>query len=467
MPKRGRSGSQVRRRLPGNSGGRGWHTPMSLPRTPVRGRTMTRAGSAVRSLSSAASRSLSAGARTLLRSNPYTNAAMSAYDAGRSMVNSFTQTKFGSRKGAKFSKSAGRFGGGSRKVNAVDKHCVKGSVQKIETGYVWVDATNQVSYVAQSTAPANNIAKTALASLVKKLYSLVSLTIRSHDSLILEGSSYDNQIILEYKDKDGTAILSQAFAVPRATSTLNTVVLDMFNFFNGFRGAAAGVPDQFLKISLFDGFNSVIITKFLVATLQLTQVKFKFNTASILKIQNRTINSTGNNEADDVDNVPIQGMFYDYKTNGTQFNDYTTGAGTSVLTTSADTGLLPNVAVTTTGTSMYKELPILKQFLGCRKAGKAHLDPGEIKTSVLTDAFTYSFPVLMKILFEKGAAGNIHTQYHIGKTRAFGFEKMINAVAMSSTNQFTLAVEHQVNIGCTIQVKRDFLTASNIVQTTL
>lgn len=455
VSKRRASGGQAYRRP--NGGGRGWsggpstpvaYTPRATPRTPVK--------SVARNL-------LGAGVRRLAATNPYTRTAMAAYDTAK-----FAQTMFrrpaaskGRRTGsAANSKSAGYFGKASSKVNAVDKHLTTGSVYRIETGYVWTDAVNQVSWVAQTTAPANQIGRAAFAALVKKLYKMQSITIRSHDSLILEGNSYDNQIILDYKDRDGGAILQHSIAIPKATSTLNSVAESLFTFANNFRTSTSGVPDQFLKIQLYDGFNSVIITKFVVASLQLTQCKFKYDCLSHLKIQNRTINTAGNNEADDIDNVPIDGRFFDYKSNGTTFNDYTTAGGSSVLTTNADTGVLPISAPTTTGTTMYKEIPNYKQFSGCKQAGNCHLDPGEIKTSVLKDSFTLSFSQMMKILFEKPTAVNLHSQYLVGKSRAFAFEKMINAVAMSGVNQFVLAVEHQFHVGCTISVKRDFMTAA-------
>jgi len=455
VSKRRASGPQGGRMALG--GGRGWHggpsTPVSLPRATAR----TPVKSVGRRLLGMANR----GVRIAARTNPYTSAALDAYDVGKKYFSRGTQTTVRGRSmGAKMSKSAGRFGNPSGKINAVDKHLASGSVYRAEIGYVWTDAVNQVSWVAHSTAPANQVARAAFASLVKKLYKMQSVTIRSHDSLILEGSSYDNQIVIDYKDRDGGAILQHSISIPRATATLNTISNDFLTWANNFRSATSGVPDQYLKIQLYDGFNSVVVTKFVVASLQLSQCRFKFNALSLLKIQNRTINSTGNNEADDVDNVPVDGRFFDYKTNGTTFNDYTTVGATSVLTTNADTGVLPISAPTTTGTTMYKEIPNYKQFSGCRKAGNAHLDPGEIKTSTLIDSFSYTFPKMMKILFEKPTTVNLHTQYEIGKSRAFAFEKMINAVAMTATNQFVLAVEHQYTIGCTISVKRDFLTAA-------
>jgi len=474
MPKRSRSTSQGRRRSfrPRRDSDTVMYTPRS---TPARGRTMNRATSRARSLSKtiARSRSLSAGSRVLKMAGPYGRAAGYALDG----YNYYTTAKrgyndlFGKETQVKFSgshsnaKSGGMFGKASYRVSAVDKHAKTGSIQKVEFGSVKTDAANQVTYLAQSTAPADTVLKAALASLLKKLFMANQVQIRSHDSLLLENCAYDNAIILWYRNRDNSAILQQTFAVPRASATLTSVSLDMFNFFVAFR-TAGQVPDQYLRLQLQDNANSLIVSPVVVVTFNLTNCSFSFDAASVLKIQNRTINSAGNDTSEDVDNVPIFGKFYEYKTNGTIFNDYATTAGFSAVTTEPVYGILSTDPVNNTGTQMYKELPLQKQFAGCKKSGVSHLDPGEIKTSKITDQYSMSLQQLVKVLCSKvsiqATTGVQFTQYWIGKTRLFAWEKMINAVAMSATNQFNLAYEHQIEIGCTCSIKRDNLTAPSI-----
>ena len=116
---------------------------------------------------------------------------------------------------------------------------------------------------------------------------------------------------------------------------------------------------------------------------------------------------------------------------------------------------------------MYQELPDRKAFLGCYAVGKSHLDPGEIKTSSMTSFERMSINKILRVIFGQSLAGagtaGPQNQVWLGKTRLFGWEKMVNAVAMTATNQFNVAYEHQLEIGCNIIVKRSNYTAPAVL----
>nr|QXN75696.1 MAG: capsid protein [Virus sp.] len=482
MPKRSRSRSSSAAR-PGKRGGRGWYgglpaTPISTPQQ--RGRTMTRSGSRSRSeraLSVASrlqkSRSLSRVSSAAKMAGPYGRIAgygldaYNAYSTGRGIYSDIFGASGSKRKSGAHSnsKAAGYFGGAKYNVNAVDRHAQNGIVIRKEFGSVKQDPSNQVLLLQQSTAPANVVARAAIGAMLKRLFNYNQVQVRSLDTLVLQNSTYDNSILLWHKEKDGNAITQTRFSVPRATATVNTITDEMFTWFNAFRFGQ--IPDQFLRLQLLEVFS--LGNETVMVTMNITNLVFNFDTTSTLKIQNRTINSSGNDTSEDVDNVPIFGKFYDISTNSTIFNDYSSGASSAQLTTDPDFGVLPTslAFLPVSTTSLYKELPMQKQFAGCKKSGKSHLDPGEIKTSVLKDSFVFPLNLLMKKLFSKittaiSGPERYYTQYWIGKSRIFAFEKMINAVAMTAENQFNIAYEHQVDIGCTCIVKRDNLTAAQM-----
>lgn len=470
MPKRGRSRSASTRRWSRRNRTPSAMRSGSVPPTPVatvqRGRTMNRAGSVVRSLSAPA-RSLS---RFAARANPYVNAAMSAYDIGSSLYGVGKslfgkQTKRGTGQ-ISTSKSAGFFKATKDNTSKMDKHSISGIVQKSEFGSVRTDAVNDVVYVAQSTAPPQFMLQCMVAALIKKLFALNGIQIKSFESVLLQGQQYPMQIKLDYKLLDGGVVTSQTFAIS-TTDTLNNIRGAIYLFLLGRVGDLA--IDQYLRITLLDDYTGWVgAARVLRASIDLSTASFRFDCKSILKIQNRTINSTGNDQDNDVDNVPLYGKYFDYNTNGTIFRDYNQPsiASPSQVTTTPFYGVLSTAAPDTTLTSMYKEVPLQSQFVGCKKSGKSHLDPGEIKTSVVTDSFNISFVKLVKTLTVKGTAlvANENTQVWLGKSRLFSWERMIQPAANSAINQYSIAYEHQLNVGCTMYVKRDFQTAPGIAQ---
>lgn len=462
--KRGRSRTPVsqrkrrRNRTPSRS-----RSMSVLPTPPVtRGRTMSRTTSAIRSLSRSAGRAvLGAAARAV----PGLGAAMNAYDAINTVRDAMTSTVPRKRSVAFTNvKSTGNFGSASDRSGVFDAHAKSGAVTKLEYGYVKTESANNVVYMGHSTAPPLIITKVAIQALLKKLFVLASISIKSHESPLTDDQTYNMRVTLWYKQRDGDAVVKQNFAITANSTTLAQLTDLVYNHLVGL----SDIPDQFLRLQLFDDYTGFFTgsAPVLRTAIDLTNVQCQFDCASYLKIQNRTINSTDNDEADNVDNVPISGKFFEFKTNGTVYQDYITGVTQSQLVSHPQWGVFfgtaPNPVV---GTKMYAEVPLQSQFAGCKKSGSAHLDAGEIKTSSMKDSFTISWNKLLRVCLQKPltTAGEIYTQVWLGKSRIFAMERLLNAQVNNATRQYNFAIEHQHEVGCTVQVKRDFMTAPLIV----
>lgn len=401
--------------------------------------------------------------KTVLKSIPAVRTATRAYSLARSLSRALSSRPTNAGKGsADNSKSMGRFKSYKPKLTKLDIAARQGFVSRREVGDVVSDASNQVVYVAHSTMPQRLVERTLFKSLIKRLMQEAGVAIKNENVSLLGTQYYNSLIRLEYKVKDGAVVAVKEWTLTSA-STLLSVADDMYNTFNGWAGTA-NLPQQLLRISFFVDFSGVISSAYMLqSTLDLTSARVQIVARSELKVQNRTLNSTGNNQSDNVDNVPIDGKFFEYKTNSTIYRDYATPAASNKqgISTSPDYGTLPKLPVDPTGTSMYDKIPLTSQFIGVKKEGSAHLDPGEIKTSVMTDQTTMTISKLIYLLYARSSAG-LSTgiqQCWIGKTRLFAYEKMINAVAMSETNQFNLAYEHMVEIGVVLKTLKNFHTA--------
>jgi hypothetical protein len=167
-----------------------------------------------------------------------------------------------------------------------------------------------------------------------------------------------------------------------------------------------------------------------IGVFNLKRSSISYYIKSSMKIQNRTINSAGNDETDDVDNVPVYGKVYD-------------GTGNYFLVN--DTYYVPSVTLQANyfmngydATSPLAEPPNLSMMQRCKAVGKAHLDPGQIKTSVLTDRGNININKLNSII---GTSESTTNTLPLGKFRVFLFEKMIQAVATTDTTALKIAYE--------------------------
>jgi len=361
------------------------------------------------------------------------------------------------RAGATFSKSAGFFKSDGMKANKLDNYMNNGVAYHLEHGNVITDATRNVVYVGHSTCPKRTVVRVAIGALLKLLFKKAGVKIKNWDLPILNGANIPARLELEYKVVDGSTLVRQAFPMP-VTKTFTEIVADILFWLNTF--TAINFPQQWMRIVYYHDIGVIGSSRLLAYDIDLTATTLDLFCTSHLKIQNRTVNTSSNDQADDVDNVPIYGRSYDVGYNGTTFRDYNQplSAGSPQLRTDIDYGVMDYATTASDlGTTLYKEVALPTQFIGVTSHGKAHLDPGEIKTSKIDFATVITFNKLVSLYKSKSLdAGAI---FFLGKTRIFGFEKMITAVAQTVENQYNLAIETDLKVGCICRTKDNHQTA--------
>jgi len=198
--------------------------------------------------------------------------------------------------------------------------------------------------------------------------------------------------------------------------------------------------------------------------LVLKDVILHFYSKSTLKVQNRTLTKSADNESDDVDNVPLYGKSY-----------YGYGNGTGAINKNASYG--GNASRDFIGDEKYgtiakvpqelwyQEPPGPEVFEKVKSFGKVMLVPGDIKTSTLTTRKNITLQQFARQIFtrEVAPAANAHHRHYMGTYRFMIIEKMINAVVGSAENEIALAYETNLNIGCYATIKKSTFT-SNLVE---
>lgn len=428
--------------------------------------------------SSYARRAAMLGLRTAARTVPMAatvaggiDAANYVYKGAKSALRTFYGKKKATRRvsSSDNARSKGLFKKNKNvKYSKLDAASKDGFVSRREVGDVITDKDNTAIYVAHSTMPQRLVTITLWKAMIKRLFKSKGVIIKNDSIPLLPNSYNDNEIRLDYKERDGGIVKTQSWTITLNTTTLDQLAAAIYTWFNTNAGKET-CPKICLRIQLVEIWVFALTPYPMEpVTIDLTELKVEVYAKSQLKIQNRTINSTGNDTSDDVDNVPIHGKFFEFKTNGTIFRDYATPSGTggSNVTTHPQTGCLPDLPPVTTGTTMYKSVPLVSQLVGVKGTGSAHLNPGEIKTSVMKDSLNVGFNRLISLLYSKTDMGTNANdglqQYWIGTTRLYGFEKQINAVVPTLENQFNLAYEHSIEIGVVPIVRNNYHTAPRV-----
>ena len=192
--------------------------------------------------------------------------------------------------------------------------------------------------------------------------------------------------------------------------------------------------------------------------INLNCAKIAISTVSKLKIQNVTVETAADNEADDVTRVPLQGRMYNCKGNNVEFksnrnclpgffnsNDEVALCQTF---TKADAsivgGNVQNFYDNDTQTPYIKttEMPQEWEITNCNRTGLFVVQPGDIKVSELSNKFTVSINYMFRLLYQArvGKTDTLGYNDKAGKTAAMYLEKVIGR-APTISNSIVLWTE--------------------------
>lgn len=159
-----------------------------------------------------------------------------------------------------------------------------------------------------------------------------------------------------------------------------------------------------------------------------------FYAKSTMKVQNRTINTLNNNDADDVDNSPLYGKIYGGGGNGMQSSSLSIGSPGPSFIANEITGYIEAPAPPDELQEPLHQL----YFNYVTQKGKLHLDPGEIKTSTLTFKRNIHVNVLMKHFGATLGGSSLKNRDSLGKFRIYAIERMIDT---GSTQDLQVGLE--------------------------
>lgn len=299
-------------------------------------------------------------------------------------------------------------------------------------------------YAGHATAPRDVIMSIVFQSMLKQLMKIMGCRIENMTDDMTAAPYFfgagDAFSLRYYTDAQTTTLSSNTFTIGAGAT---------------FKSVADGLANQIFSGVIYNQIQPVDLryqtasAEYQPARLDLRYTYFSIYMKSSMKIQNRTINATGNDEADDVDNVPLYGKSIGGNGTGCQMLFSNTAATPAQIVCDLANGTIDR---TTLGNNLKEPLSGVF-FPKSTKQGKIKLDPGEIKTHVLTFRKNITLQTLFRLFWRTGAVPVI---VPFGNFAFFQLEKMIDS---GSALNITVAYETNLEYNCVCVPKYNFATS--------
>lgn len=291
--------------------------------------------------------------------------------------------------------------------------------------------------VAHATSPRVMVQRAMFGSLLRLLFRKANVQCNPPNSAVyplLTGTVVEFDFVYGASTGDGFSVTITAGA------TLTQIVDACISAFNAKYDALAAnvVPGnvRFRTMILRAGTGAPSTPASGSVFVDLNNANLAFWCTSRLKLQNRSITTAGENESDDVDNVPVNCVVYEGYGTGTD-GRYNYGQPNPVaIATDTSTGLL-----TVSNPENMLDAPLPVMFPGAKRSGFFRIQPGGIKTHVLRYRKTVSLESLCRmILIPRGDSQFI---IKLGKFGMVHFEKTMES-NQSSPVAMNIAFESQL-----------------------
>jgi len=284
-----------------------------------------------------------------------------------------------------------------------------------------------MAIVGHSTLPVYRTMRMVYYAVVKQLLRDAGITVTGTGSPYLPFRSHGGEtdrFRVYYQDNLGASIGADELGLT-STTDIDDIVDWLENPARGWNDLAANVAQasiqrfEYVPVSEPAGASgaSHIFSRY--SMLKADQLVITVKSKSSFKMQNRSVTTAGDTE-ESVDSVPLHGKSYEGKGSGPSWIGRE-GQPTVEFIAHRATGCI----TLNSGTNL-REPPPYTEFEGVVKGGKIKLDPGELKTSVMTDTESHYFNTWLQKINQAGSYTTSSVVSKIGKFRFFCIEKMLD-----------------------------------------
>lgn len=345
-----------------------------------------------------------------------------------------------------------------RKKRLVKYHNKSGMNRTIEVRKSQTGA--DVVYVGHSTYAPAQIQKEAFKALVyKHLFSMFKINGIGVDDAI--GQMALGRIDVTYRTNPTTAPATTSLTLTAGVNNIESIAFWMTDTGRPWKTAGTNIYEsEILRIEYFQLTAAGTLTN--VATFNILNTYVKVAVKSSLKMQNRTLAAgTGDvqQETDQVDVVPVIGKSYYGRGNTWKFKtSRDTGSGFDIVGDGYHGTIVGSDSVLGRA-----EPPQPSECKNVKRCGSVKMEPGEIKTSVLSSKFSMSFNNMMRatnpvsfIIPGSSTSTTLgYTPFVLrpqGVFRVFAVEKMIDD---GQNNSVTIQFENNLELSTYVWEKRE------------
>lgn len=393
-------------------------------------------------------------ARLAGRVIPYAGAAMAAYDVGRTVYNAFKKKRTPTR-------SVGRYQGRFKKTKKPSGKTVYSNKGVYVTSEVHgTVADPDCIYISHCSIDQYECIKYAIYALIRKLFEKANFRVASVDELLISTSittAVDWRVQLTQLNGTTGVETVRLTHDTVATSTVRSVGNAFLNSFitysagqaNSGSGTSATDQEQLHRIILYRQDFNVSRADVFEAELRFDEEIMCVTGKSEMKIQNRSLSSTGSADGDDVNNNPLVGRRY-YFGSMPKLRDKT---GYPFRSLPVNNGVqLVRAATISPGNITWREPPLPTVFTNCKKASIIRLNPGDVKNGTVGWTKSMNFlNFLKRINLEFGAAPGNLVYHSIFPVEMYALEDMIN---VNAANNINIAYEANKTLGVYFKTRK-------------
>lgn len=288
--------------------------------------------------------------------------------------------------------------------------------------------------VGHCSMPSLSVFASLWRAIIKQLVLRMGVGDVSNLDLPLPTASITDTIVLDYRINAESSPTTMTHTLD-SLSSIENIAQHYWTTFNTLIAEFQNL--EILSITYTPGTSKLRYTR-----MNLVDAKLAIVSKSTLKIQNRSLNSVNDEEA--VDNMPLHGKAYYGKGTGakpvTRDNVYPVAA--TGFYGDDGYGIMAKVPTE----KWYQEPVPAQHFVNVSSFGKILIEPGHIKTSVLSDKVVLKLDTVFRVLLSKNMSAAKHAKTGLGTYRFCILEKIINANTPSSTNSIKIAYENNTRI---------------------
>lgn len=312
----------------------------------------------------------------------------------------------------------------------------RGVFETYEDGGTLISKYNR--FIGHASIPRTHAIKALFRALVKSIVNYAGTTIANFE----EGAYFNagDLFILRYRTAVDAPLLniSHAFALG---NTYEDIATSLFNAWF----VAAGIDSTNV---VFESMEINSTTRVIQIPLRNADIEFYFKGS--LKIQNRTTETVEDDEADDVNNVPLYGKTYSGPGTGMMIAG---GSGTSASTTNLIANIDSGLISLDGDQSWSREPPLPFTLVRAHRMGKVRIEPGKIKTSTLLSKGRMNLTKYYRMVWS--TSNTVYPQTFFGKYEIMSLEKIMEA-APSDAGIVPMDIAFEINrrFGAALIVKR-------------